>query len=116
MFAPEERERRNQRAGADARDQVERRPCARIAPADQQTGAKGAVFSAAGYGEKVRDRLMPFNPQRHQRFRFRRIRHHDRLDVPGRCVTPKADVMKSLKLDLAGIRLRQHIARRMRSK
>jgi hypothetical protein len=35
----------------------------------------------------------------------------DRLHVPGRCVTPKADVVKSFKLDLGRIGLRQDIAR-----
>ena len=53
MFSPEEREGSNQRAGADARYQIERWPGARIAPADQQASAKGAVFGTAGYGEKV---------------------------------------------------------------
>ena len=112
MLAAEESERSNQRAGADAGDEIEHRPGARIAPADQQAGAKGAVFGAAGNGEKICERLMPFGPRRPSRFRFRRIRHHDRLDVPGRRVAPETDVMKSLKLDLARAGLRQDAARR----
>jgi hypothetical protein len=37
--------------------------------------------------------------------------HHDGLDVALRCITPKADIVKSIKLDLTGARLRQDIAR-----
>src|ERR1700692_1920180 len=53
MFAPEESERSNQRAGADAGDQIERWPRAGIAPAGQQPGAKGTVFGTPGYRQKI---------------------------------------------------------------
>src|SRR5664279_3811640 len=63
MLSPQERERGNQRARADARYQIERWPRARIAPADQEAGAEGAVFGTAGDGEKVRYRRMSLRPQ-----------------------------------------------------
>ena len=53
ISAPEEREGSNQRAGADAGDQIERRPGPRVAPADQQAGAEGAVIRTAGDGEEI---------------------------------------------------------------
>ena len=53
MLAPQERERGNQRARADARYQIESWPRARLASADQEASAKGAVFGTAGDGEKV---------------------------------------------------------------
>jgi hypothetical protein len=33
------------------------------------------------------------------------------MDVPRRCITPEADVVKAIQLDLAGIGLRQNVAR-----
>ena len=111
MFASEECERRNERAGADTGDQIEGWPRAGIAPAGQQPGAEGTVFGTAGYRQKIRDRRMPCNCRRQLHFRFRRICHHDGLDFTGRGVTPKAYVMKSSELGLAGYRLRQYIAR-----
>src|SRR3984893_11388548 len=38
-------------------------------------------------------------------------RHDNRLDLPGRCISPKTDVVKSFKLDLGRFGLRQDIAR-----
>ena len=36
---------------------------------------------------------------------------YDGMDVPRRCITPEADVVKAIQLDLAGTGLRQHVAR-----
>jgi hypothetical protein len=54
---------------------------------------------------------MLFGSRKRSHFGPRRIRHHDRLDIPGGCVAPEADVAKSFELDLGGAGLRQDIAR-----
>jgi hypothetical protein len=54
---------------------------------------------------------LPFRAKQRSCSRFWRIRHDDRLDIPSRRVTPKADVMVSFELDLARTCLRQNIAR-----
>src|SRR5882757_3961197 len=114
MLSPQERERGNQRARANARYQIERWPRARIAPTDQEASAEGTVFGTAGDCEKVGYRWMSHGPPWPSRIRLGRIRRHDRLDFLARGITPEADVMKSLDLDLAGARLRQNVAWRDR--
>ena len=52
IIAAEEGKRRRQCAGADAGDDVELRPVASLAPADQQPGAERAVIAAAGNHQK----------------------------------------------------------------
>ena len=56
----EEGERRGQRAGADARHQVEFRAIAAFGPAGKNAGAEGAVRAAAGNSQEADDRPAAF--------------------------------------------------------
>jgi hypothetical protein len=59
VFRTEEGKRRQQRAGADAGHQVERRAIAGYRPAAQQAGPESPVVSAAGQGEEMGRRQGP---------------------------------------------------------
>ncbi len=50
---PQERERRDERAGADAGHQLELGPRSRSGPADQKAGAERAILAATGYRQVV---------------------------------------------------------------
>ena len=111
MIAPEKGKRSNERARADAGNQIEHWPRARIAPAHQQAAPKAPSSAPPDIARRFETSRCLSTPNDDRVCPSGRIRHHDRLDLPGRCVTPKADVMKSIELDLAGICLRQDIAR-----
>ena len=51
-----------QRAGADTADHVELRPPPAFAPADEETGAEGAVLAAAGEGQQCSTRVRACAP------------------------------------------------------
>ena len=57
VFGAEKRERRDERAGADARDDGEFRPCAGLCPAAENPGREGAVIAAAREGEVIHGRV-----------------------------------------------------------
>ena len=80
MIAAEEGKRRRQGAGADAGDDVELRPVAALAPADQQPRPERAVVAAAG------------DHQKPQRPRCRARRDPPLLDLLCDCVDPRGIV------------------------
>jgi hypothetical protein len=109
---PQKRERRCQRAGADAGHDFELRTVAARGPADQQSGAECAVGASAGNGEEADHRppallqeLGPVGP--HLRPFLRGKRAH----VVRSAVTPEANFGPFKNGGLVGIGRRHRIAR-----
>ena len=83
---------RDERAGADAGDDLEPRAIAALRPADQQAGAERAVIGAARQGEILDERPAALAPAGRHALARRHVRLHEGDDVLGHLVAPEAGV------------------------
>jgi hypothetical protein len=89
---PEKGERRRQRAGADAGDDVEFGTVATRGPADQEACAECAIGAAAGNGEEAHQR--PLGPEQFRAVRsdLRPFLRRQSVDVGRRTIAPVTDL------------------------
>ena len=92
----QERKRRDQGAGADARHHLELRPVAALGPAGQQARTERAIAGAARQRQVLDHRPLPEQAGRHgHALGGRHMRAHEAEDVARRLVAPEAGVRQA---------------------